>query len=308
MTTVSTTSIFPDAVALPTAALKLTSRCDSMAAVRAAVDNGADCIHLDCLHEGYGMAGGLQGNSALAKAIRYAHDRGREVSLALTGKVPRFAWQEARNFIDSAAAAKVDALLLADPALMLYSVSHHPYLRLQYALPDNALDEESVALLCRRFGVVQFLLPEVLSLSLLARLARVPEARFAARATARFPATAGKDMFDFRNLSREGRNRLLVPGNDIDKCASGERAANDEPFTSDPMSGLHTLALLPQLSSLGVCAIWTDAPQHAPFRLVQVTQVWREALDHCLENIEHYTVKPSWTANLEKARRALPRR
>jgi len=197
---------------------------------------------------------------------------------------------------------------------MLYAAARHPDLQLHYALPEAAGNPESLDFLYRQLGISRVILPRVLSLPLLERLAQESRAELAVCGQGRFltgadsragnsPAAQNAIVAHLRTGGDSAPVRMAM-----EACAGSEQAANDQCFTMGRPSDSNTLKLLPRLMSLGVRAVWTEAPEHAPTRLAQVTRVWREAIDNCLENLDHYAVKPSWMTDLGKARRALPRR
>lgn len=301
--------------------IELTCRCDSMAALRAAVDNGADWIHIEYRHDNADEIGGLNLNcktGRIAKAIRYAHDHRCKVILASTTRSTAGDWLQMRNMIDRAAAAGVDALALADPALLVYCAAHHSNLRLHYVLPKAAaVSSEAISFLHRQFGITRVVLPELLSLPLLEQLAKEVPVELAVCGQGRFLTAIefGSNPSPINTKASSSPPIHLCTGTDMEPvstaiahCANGESAANDCSFTKRRPSDSNTLRLLPQLAALGIRAVWTAAPNHAPPRLAQVTRVWREAIDNCLENLDHYAVKPSWIATLGKARREFPYR
>ena len=65
-------------------------------------------------------------------------------------------------------------------------------------------------------------------------------------------------------------------------------------------TSLNTLELLPQMMAMGVAAIKIEGRQRSPAYVAQVTQVWREAIDACRRDPEHFSAQPSWMAQLNK--------
>jgi collagenase-like PrtC family protease len=70
-------------------------------------------------------------------------------------------------------------------------------------------------------------------------------------------------------------------------------ASNDSDYNLEAMHGTNTLKLLPQLNAMGVRAVKVEALHYGAVQLAQVAKVWRAAIDECLENSDHYSVKPS---------------
>jgi len=98
----------------------------------------------------------------------------------------------------------------------------------------------------------------------------------------------------------------------IDRYAEGENAGyptlckgrfdvNDENYYAiEEPTSLNTLELLPQLLSMGVRAIKIEGRQRSPAYVAQVTKVWRDAIDTCLDSAQRYSVKPAWMSELNK--------
>src|SRR5690606_2145777 len=104
----------------------------SLPSLKAAVDNGADCVYLGFRDatNARNFAGLNFDAAAIAQGIRYAHDRGRRVFLALNTFPQPDAWQEWREAMDRAAQSGVDAIIVADTGLMAYGAATYPELRL----------------------------------------------------------------------------------------------------------------------------------------------------------------------------------
>lgn len=310
MTKLSATHISATTIGRTHDSMRLICRSDSMAALRAAVDNGADCIHLDYPCHSGGELGLNFKSSGIAKAIRYAHDRGREVILDLKGDIAPSNWLRMRRILNRATAAGIDGLLLSDPGLMLYCMAHHPALRLHYILPEAAATKESIRVLYRQFSVASVVLPRMLSLPLLAQLASDRQAALAVFGQGQFlvgsPVEAGNTRNALGSAHLWSNQRAVMQPLPVEICSNGEPAANEQRYTGGPPSNSDTLKLLPRLVAMGVRAVWAEAPDHAPNHLAQVTRAWREAIDNCLENCDEYAVKLSWTTALGTPRRALP--
>jgi putative protease len=97
-----------------------------------------------------------------------------------------------------------------------------------------------------------------------------------------------------------------------DRYADGEKASyptlckgrfdvNGECYYAiEEPASLNTLALLPTLKEMGVAAIKIEGRQRSPAYTGQVTRIWREAMDRCMDATTPYTVMPSWIAALDK--------
>ncbi len=283
--------------------LELVCSVNSQVALRAAVDNGADWVRLDYCgyHNAAGLPGQNLGTGAIVQAIHYAHDRYCKVLLNIDAQAQSSGWATWREAIDLAAQCGVDAIALSDPALLLYASAQHSGLRLHYAVQDAALDSETIDFFRQRFGVSRILLPRVLTLAQVARIAANTSAELQVVGFGRCCSIITGDKGESGGAQHLPESS---PCRAPDLCANTESAANDASFVPDGQPDARTLKLLPRLATLGISAIQVEAPLHGPALLAQVTRVWRAAVDECLENLDHYSVKPSWVAALNRAARA----
>src|SRR3990167_5339981 len=89
--------------------LELVCPAGSLPALKAAVDNGADCVYLGFRDatNARNFAGLNFDDAAIEQGIRYAKDRGRKVLLALNTYPQAEGWQRWRTAIDRAAKAGI---------------------------------------------------------------------------------------------------------------------------------------------------------------------------------------------------------
>src|SRR3954462_14748009 len=101
----------PDS-ALQRAPMELVCPAGSLPALKAAVDNGADCVYLGFRDatNARNFAGLNFDDRAIEQGIQYAHDRGRKVLVALNTYAQAGNWTDWRSAADRAAGAGVDAL------------------------------------------------------------------------------------------------------------------------------------------------------------------------------------------------------
>jgi O2-independent ubiquinone biosynthesis protein UbiU len=306
----------------------------SLPALKAAIDNGADCVYLGFRDatNARNFAGLNFGDDAIAEGIRYAHECGRKVLLALNTYPQPAQWMLWREAVDRAADAGIDAVILADPALMQYAASRHPALRLHLSVQGSATNFEAINFYRERFGIARAVLPRVLSLEqveyVLANtqveievfgfgsLCVMVEGRCAlsSYATGESPNTHGvcspAKSVRWQQTSKGLESRLN--GVLIDRYASDESAGyptlckgrfevNDESYYAiEEPASLNTLELLPQLMNMGVRAIKIEGRQRSPAYVAQVTRVWRDAIDQCRDAAQRYSVKPGWMNELNK--------
>ena len=328
-------SIVPPPQAPVAAPLELVCPAGSLPALKAAVDNGADCVYLGFRDatNARNFAGLNFDQAAVNSGIGYAHERGRKVFVAIN-TYPQAASPEAWcRAVDLAAQSEVDAVILADPGLMAYAVKHHPDLRLHLSVQGSATNFEALNFYHQHFGIARAVLPRVLSIKQVEQvLEKTPveievfgfgslcvmvEGRCALSSyvTGEAPNTNGvcSPPKAVRWVETAQGRESRLNGVLIDRYAAGENAGyptlckgrfdvGDEKnyYAIEEPTSLNTLSLLPDLMKMGVRAIKIEGRQRSPAYVAQVTKVWREAIDNCRENPYRYSAKPSWMNDLDK--------
>lgn len=291
-----------DATAQPLATtMELVCPVNSLVTLRTAVNNGADWIRLDhCLHDQtVGLANLNPASAIITRGIRYTHDKNRRVLLAIHSDMRPSSWSKLRDMIDFAARCGVDAIALSDPSLMLYAAAHHPHLRLHFEIQDASLDEDTINFFQQRVGISRVLLPRTVTLAQVAHIATKTSVELQVTGFGRQCALVAGDEMPLpveRHMDNRETNNVQA-ANCVNLCGAAEHAINDSCFVLDKLPDTGTLKLLPHLNTLDVRAIQVDALEYGLMHLAQVTRVWREAVDECLENLD-YSVKPSWIAEL----------
>jgi putative protease len=270
-------------------------------------------------------------DAAIAQGIRYAHDRGRKVLLALNTYPQADNVALWRGAVDRAAGAGIDALIMADPALMGYAYARHPELRLHLSVQASATNVDAINFYHERFGVARAVLPRVLSLAQVEQvidntpveievfgfgsLCVMVEGRCAlsSYATGESPNTHGVCSPAKAVRWFEGPKGLEARLNGvlIDRYAAGEHAsyptlckgrfevAGEEYYAIEEPASLNSIELLPEMIRMGVSAVKIEGRQRSPAYVAQVTRVWREAIDAARDASGRYSVKPGWMAALD---------
>ncbi|MYM91319.1 U32 family peptidase [Rugamonas sp. FT82W] len=312
--------------------IELVCPAGSLPALKSAVDLGADCVYLGFRDatNARNFAGLNFDDAAIATGIAYAHARGCKVLLALNTYPQPDATELWRTAIDRAAAAGVDAVILADPGLMRYACDHHPSLRLHLSVQGSATNAEAINFYHKHFGIARAVLPRVLSLAQVEHVVKNTEVEIevfgfgslcvmvegrcalSSYVTGESPNTHGVCSPAKAVRWQQNANGLesRLNGVMIDRYTPTENASyptlckgrfevEDETYyaVEEPTS-LNTLELLPQLLEMGVRAVKIEGRQRSPAYVAQVTRVWREALDQCLGNAARYSVKPGWMSEL----------
>jgi len=317
------------------APLELVCPAGSLPALKAAVDNGASCVYLGLRDatNARNFAGLNFDEAAIANGIRYAHERGCKVFMALNTYPQASNPAPWRAALDKAADFGVNAVILADPGLMQYAATRYPRLRLHLSVQGSATNYDAINFYREQFGVVRAVLPRVLSLAQVEQvinktpveievfgfgsLCVMVEGRCALSSyvTGESPNTHGV-CSPARAVRWEETPRGLesrLNGVLIDRYADGENAGyptlckgrfdvgrEESYYAIEEPTSLNTLELLPQLMKMGVRAIKIEGRQRSPAYVAQVTKVWREAIDHCVANPHRYAAKPAWMTSLDK--------
>src|SRR5690554_2907011 len=102
------------------AKVELVCPAGSLPALKAAVDNGADCVYMGFRDatNARNFPGLNFDDDGAHRAIEYAHTRGAKVFLALNTYPQPAAWTQWTSALDRAADLGVDAVILADSGLL----------------------------------------------------------------------------------------------------------------------------------------------------------------------------------------------
>jgi len=306
----------------------------SLPALKAAVDNGADCVYIGFRDDTNARNfPGLNFDAAAAReGVRYAHARKRQVFLALNTFPQLAGWERAQHAVDQAAQLEVDAVIVADAGIMQYAAATHPQLRLHLSVQGSATNYEAINFFHEHFRIKRAVLPRVLSLAQVRQvIAGTPveievfgfgglcvmvEGRCAlsSYATGESPNTSGvcSPAKAVRWQPTPAGLESRLNGILIDRYAAGENAAyptlckgrytvdGETYYAIEEPASLNTLELIPELLAAGVAAIKIEGRQRSPAYVAQVTRTWREAIDACQANPARYAVRPAWNDALRK--------
>ena len=304
----------------------------SLRALQLAVDAGADAVYMGLKDatNARNFAGLNFDLNATRAGIAYARARGRKVLMALN----TFAdardttpWQRA---VDAAADLDIDALIVADMAVMAYAARTHPQLRLHLSVQASATNHRAIDFYRERYGIRRAVLPRVLTASQVAHLIRnttveievfgfgslcvMVEGRcfLSSYATSQSPNNFGacSPASAVRWIDRDGAVEARLNGILINRYAADEARAyptlckgrfevdGSIGYAIEEPTSLNTLPILPDLMAAGVAAIKIEGRQRSPAYVEQVTRVWRAAIDACAAQPARFTPQPAWTAAL----------
>ncbi|MCW2241955.1 ubiquinone anaerobic biosynthesis protein UbiU [Azospirillum canadense] len=283
------------------------------AALRAAVDAGADAVYLGFRDEtnARNFPGLNFSREDLAGAVAYAHARRVQVFVAIN-TYPQAGnlgpWERA---VDDAARLKADAVILADVGLLAYAARRHPDLRLHLSVQASAANVEAIRLYRDAFGVRRVVLPRVLTVPEIARLnaeidietevfvfggmCPMAEGRcsLSSYATGLSPNRQGV-CSPASHVRYEPRGTALAStlgGFTINLFEEGEQAgyptlckgrflSGDRPaYLFEEPTSLNAMELLPELKAAKVRALKIEGRQRGKAYIAAVVAAYRRALD-----------------------------
>ena len=319
---------------MPERTLQLICPAGSLPALKAAVDEGADAVYVGFRDATNARAfAGLNFDDGTAQqGVRYAHERGARVLLALNTYPRAGNWQRWTDAVDRAARLEVDAVILADAGLMAYARRAHPQLALHLSVQGSATSYEAINLYREQFGIRRAVLPRVLSLAQVENVVKHTEVEI--------------EVFGFGGLCVMVEGRCLLSsytagdgpntcgvcspakavrwsetpaglesrlnGVLLDRYGAHEKAgyptlckgrfevAGATYYALEEPTSLNTLDLLPQMQAIGIAAIKIEGRQRSPAYVAQVTQVWRAAIDACRAAPHAYAVQEQWQSQLNR--------
>jgi putative protease len=294
-------------------AVELVCPAGTPAALRAAVDAGADCVYLGFRDEtnARNFPGLNFSRGELAEGVAYAHDHGAKVLVAIN-TFPRAGqpeiWHQA---VDDAARLHADAVILADLGLCDYAARKHPELRLHLSVQASASSAEAIRFYHQAFGIRRAVLPRVLTVPEIASLcADVPiemevfifgglcvmaEGRCALSSyvTGKSPNINGacSPASHVRYIEKGDKVVSQLGGFTINTFGAGESAgyptlckgrfesAGRLSYLFEEPTSLNTLAILPTLISAGVRAFKIEGRQRGRAYVTNVVRAFRQAVD-----------------------------
>ena len=314
--------------------MELVCPAGNLPSLKAAVDHGATAVYMGFKDDTNArhFAGLNFDDRRAQEGIRYAHDHGTKVFVAINTYPQPSGWSRWKKSVDHAAELGVDALILADIGVMDYARNRWPDLRLHLSVQGSATNAEAINFYFQNFGIQRVVLPRVLSLKQVKQVAEsspvavevfgfgslcvMVEGRcmLSSYVTGRSPNTFGACSPADAVSWNETPNGLETRLNNIliDQHAEGESAgyptlckgrfnvSGNTYYAIEEPTSLNTLELLPELQAIGVAAIKIEGRQRSPAYVAQVTKVWRDAIDLCEKNPQIYHAQSDWMAALEK--------
>lgn len=293
--------------------LELVCPAGTPAALRAAVDAGADTVYCgfrDCTNA-RNYPGLNFDPDEMAEGVAYAHERGRKVLVAIN-TFPRAGdatpWHQA---IDNAVAVGADAMIMADIGLLDYAARKYPDMRRHLSVQAAASNALSIAFYKDRFDIKRVVLPRVLSMDEVAALVAeigletevfcfgsvgpMSEGRcfLSSYFTGQSPSSDGACAPANAVSYKEQGDCVLscLGGVTLNRFTKGEPAAYPTPckaryvthgqasYLFEEPIGLNAIDILPQLKAAGVTALKIEGRQRSRAYVSEVVGTYRTALD-----------------------------
>lgn len=300
--------------------------------LKAAVDNGADAVYIGFKDDTNARHfAGLNFNDGTAqKAVKYAHDHGSKVYVAINTYPQPAGWKRWQKAVDVAADIGIDALIIADTGVLTYATERHPHLDRHLSVQGSATNTEALRFYKEQFDIQRAVIPRVLSMAQVKQLALnspvelevfgfgslcvMVEGRclLSSYTTGESPNTCGacSPAKAVRWVETENGTETRLNGVLIDRFASDEKVGypvvckgrftveGSTYHALEEPTSLNTLELLPQLQAAGIKAIKIEGRQRSTAYVSKVVKVWREAIDSCLHNPQAFTAKSHWMQDL----------
>ena len=313
--------------------MELLCPAGNLPALKTAIDCGADAVYV-------GFKGGTNARhfaglnfdgKKLEKAVNYVHDKGKHIHIALNTFAHPEGFSNWTEAVDAAVSLGVDALIIADIAVLDYTAKKYPEMEIHLSVQASATNSASIEFYRQNFNVKRVVLPRVLSMHQVKQLARsthvdlevfafgslciMSEGRcyLSSYLTGESPNTVGACSPAKYVRWQDTQDGLETRLNDvlIDKFKPHENAGyptlckgrfitdgNAYHALEEPTS-LNTLSILPELFAANIASVKIEGRQRSPAYVEQVTRTWREAIDSYLANPEAYQVKPHWDQSLD---------
>lgn len=293
--------------------LELVCPAGTPAALKAAVDAGADAIYLGFRDEtnARNFPGLNFSREELAEGVKYAASKGAKVLVAINtypGAGNPDPWHRA---IDDAARLGAWAVILADIGLLDYAQRNQPGIRRHLSVQASAANAQAIRFYRDAFGVQRVVLPRVLTVEEIANINReagvetevfafggmcvMAEGRclLSSYATGQSPNMNGvcspaecvhyedrdgelvSRLGDFTiNKFREGE-----PAGYPTLCKGRFRAMGRDSYLFEEPTSLDVSNILPELMDAGVTALKIEGRQRGKAYVAQVVSAFRKAVD-----------------------------
>nr|WP_205596439.1 peptidase U32 family protein [Wenzhouxiangella sp. XN201] len=314
--------------------IKLVCPAGSLPALREAVNNGADAVYLGFRDATNARAfPGLNfSDRDIERGLAHARSHGCRVYVALNTYPTSDKLSQWYSAVDRAADLGVDALIIAEMAVMDYAARKHPDIRRHLSVQGSATTAAALKFFHEQFGISRAVLPRVLAIQQVEALAeKTPlelevfafgslcimvegRCQLSSYVTGRSPNLAGvcsPAEFVAWQETPEGKTARLN-GVLIDRFADGEpagypvvckgryRLGDEISHVLEEPTSLNTLELLPRLKAAGISAVKIEGRQRSPAYVGTVVRIWRAAIDRLEADPEGFATDAKWQSELTR--------
>lgn len=313
--------------------MELLCPAGNLASLKKAIEYGADAVYIGLNNDTNArhFKGLNFSEMQLIEGVKYCHERNRKLHVAINTFAHPTQFPRWQRTIDHAVASGVDALIVADIAALDYLATRHPHQVVHLSVQASATSDSAIAFYQQHFAVKRVVLPRVLSIQQVRKLAATTSVELELFAfgslcimaegrcylssymTGESPNTAGV-CSPAKFVRWEEKDRVLsslLNGVLIDTFQPEEQAGyptlckgrfnvNDHTYHAiEAPTSLNTLELLPELLRLNISAVKIEGRQRSPAYVEQVTKVWRQAIDAAKQKSAQFTIDPGWSKTLE---------
>lgn len=154
--------------------MELLCPAGNLPALKTAIDCGADAVYIGFKDDTNArhFAGLNFSGKKLEKAVQYVHDHQKKIHVALNTFAHPNGFERWTNAVDMAAALGIDALIVADIAVLDYAARKYPHLELHLSVQASATNVPAIEFYQQNFNVKRVVLPRVLSIHQVKQLSR----------------------------------------------------------------------------------------------------------------------------------------
>ena len=309
--------------------MELLCPAGNLPALKTAIDCGADAVYV-------GFKGGTNARhfaglnfdaKKLEKAVNYVHDKGKHLHVALNTFAHPDGFTQWTDAVDAAVDLGVDALIVADIAVLDYLARKYPEMDIHLSVQASATNSAAIDFYSSNFNVKRVVLPRVLSMHQVKQLSHTTKVDLEVFAfgslcimsegrcylssylTGESPNTVGAcspaKFVRWENTATGLNTRLNNVL--IDRFVEGELTGyptlckgrfvadtNKAYHALEEPTSLNTLPILPELFAANIASVKIEGRQRSPAYVEQVTRTWRHAIDSYLSSPDTYQVKPEW--------------
>ncbi|MBA6370708.1 U32 family peptidase [Colwellia sp. BRX8-4] len=312
--------------------MELLCPAGNLPALKTAIDNGADAVYIGMKDDTNArhFAGLNFNDGKLEKAADYVHRHGKKLHVAINTFAHAGGEHRWRKAVDNAVAIGTDALIIADLGVLDYAANKYPDVERHVSVQASTTNIEAINFFANNFAVERVVLPRVLSIGQVRQLAKISQVKLEVFAfgslcimsegrcylssymTGESPNTAGAcspaKYVRWQETTKGLESRLN--GVLIDRYQPNEKAGyptlckgrfevdNNIYHALEEPTSLNTLALIPDLSKMGIASVKIEGRQRSPAYVEQVTKTWRSAIDRFKQNPDNFAVEGAWMNTL----------